>query len=183
MCIALSNDPKGQESIAHGYLFSLDPCGPKWPKKQVWGLYGVCPGSHLWPEGPGEHSPGFTLGNSPPPELALKGPPGTGCAILASSGRNVYIGLPRVNPGLSSLAPSGRPPGWPVRPALNTYWPFGPERKPGEPRHPRRSARKGPQIEPSHNTHEKRINQYRSQSLNVVFAHLSIVPIKKRPRQ
>jgi hypothetical protein len=27
---------------------------------------------------------------------------------LALTGRNVYMGLPRVNPGLSSLAPTGR---------------------------------------------------------------------------
>jgi len=30
------------------------------------------------------------------------------CAFPAPSGRNVYFGLPRVNPGLSLLAPSGR---------------------------------------------------------------------------
>jgi RNA-directed DNA polymerase len=30
------------------------------------------------------------------------------CAFLAPSGRTVYFGLPRVNPGLSFLAPSGR---------------------------------------------------------------------------
>ena len=46
-----------------------------------------------------------------------------------------------------------------------------------------KNALKGRRIEPSNNTHEKRINQDRSHSLNVVFAHLSIFPIKKRPRQ
>ncbi len=57
--------------------------GPKWPK---------------------ERSPGFTLGSSPHPELALKGPRDTAtigsarlnrtaCVCLAPSGRNVYFRL------------------------------------------------------------------------------------------
>jgi hypothetical protein len=61
--------------------------GPKWPRK---------------------HSPVFALGDSPSPELALKGPlcrAGIGSeplnriayAVLAPSGRNVYFDLPRVN--------------------------------------------------------------------------------------
>jgi len=69
------------------------------------------------------------------------------------------------------------------KPWAKLSWPFGPERNLGELRHPSRSPPKRPHIELSHNTHEKRINQYRSQSLNVVFAQLCIVPIEKRPRQ
>ncbi len=74
--------------------------GPKWPRK---------------------HGPGFTLGNLHPPELALKGPPGTArigsepsnrtaSAFLAPSGRNVYLALPRVNPGLKFSCPFGAGP-------------------------------------------------------------------------
>jgi hypothetical protein len=80
-------------------MFSIR--GPKWPRK---------------------HSPGFTPGLPwviAPPGFALKGQPGTSRigskplnrivgAFLAPTGRNVYLGLPRVNLGLSSLAPTGR---------------------------------------------------------------------------
>jgi hypothetical protein len=47
----------------------------------------------------------------------------------------------------------------------------------------RHIALKGLQIDRPHNTHEKRINQYRSQTLNLLFAHLSMIPIQKMPRQ
>jgi hypothetical protein len=53
MCLAKSA-PKRQESIAQrsSLIWTFPICGPKWSKK---------------------HSPGFTLGNSPP-DWALKGP-------------------------------------------------------------------------------------------------------------
>jgi hypothetical protein len=70
--------------------------------------------SDLWPEVAKKAQPKVYPGYSPPPESALKGPPGRekidseplsriACAFLTPSGRNVYIGLPRVDPGLSFL--------------------------------------------------------------------------------
>jgi hypothetical protein len=50
-------------------------------------------------------------------------------------------------------------------------------------RYARRIGREGDQIELSDNIREKRINLYRSQSLNDVFAPVSIVSIEKGTRQ
>ena len=48
--------------------------GPKPPRQQPQGLPWVSSlARRARPEGPGEHSPGFTLGNSPPPELSPEG--------------------------------------------------------------------------------------------------------------
>jgi hypothetical protein len=91
--------PKGPENIAQASALDVFTvvCGPKGHESIAQGLPWVIP----------------------PTELALKGPPGTAGigsqplnriarAFLAPSGRNVYFGLSRVNPGLSFLAPSGR---------------------------------------------------------------------------
>jgi hypothetical protein len=153
MRIALSNGPKGQESIAQGlYLLSLDPYGPKGQENLAQGLPWVNRKNVFSPEGAS----------------------GRECqshdrkAILAA--QYGHFGAHPVG----NLT-EGKP--W-----AKLSWPFGPQRTRGA-RYPRRSAPKGRQIEPSHNTHEKRINQDRSHSLNIVCAHLSIFPIKKRPRQ
>jgi hypothetical protein len=47
-----------------------------WAAMQRGPVPGICLASY-GPKWPRKHSPGFTLGNLHPPDLALKGPPGT----------------------------------------------------------------------------------------------------------
>jgi hypothetical protein len=146
MCIAPSYGPKGQESIAQG-------------------LYLFCVASY-GPKGQDNLAQGLPW-VSQKNVFSPEGASGREChshdrkAILAA-----WYSPFRANP-VGNLT-QGKP--W-----AKLSWPFGPQRTPGA-RHPRLNAPKGHQIGRPHNTHEKRINQHRSQSLNAVFLHLSLVP-------
>jgi hypothetical protein len=66
------------------------------------------PGTIFRPNGPGEPSPGFTLGKHFPHDLALKGRETSGRSLLTAF--QAYAGeraAPRVNPGLCSVTPLG----------------------------------------------------------------------------
>jgi hypothetical protein len=90
--------PTGHRTIAQGLcLFRVDSYGPKGQESLAQGLPWVIALTRISPEGATGCG---RIGSEPLSRIAY--------ASLAPSGPNVFIGLPRVNPGLGFLAPSGR---------------------------------------------------------------------------